>query len=79
MSRLPCYWRDGEPSVSEAPSGPPSEPAKGGEPVIVVMEEVLVSAPYDAKSCRASTRGDGALLDRVRKVLDCEWRRLDFK
>lgn len=59
--RLPCYWH---------------RPDDGGVPTIVVLGEVHVCAPYTAGNCRGTIKSNPALVERVRKVLDCERRRL---
>ena len=60
---LPCRWLR-EDSAAEA------------SPTIVVLEEVHVTPPYTSRSCRGTIKSNPALVDRVRKVLECERRRL---
>jgi hypothetical protein len=61
--RLPCYWYRA--------TTPSNEP-----PTIVVLEEVYVCPPYTPGSCRGTIKSNAGLVDRVKKVLEGERRRL---
>jgi len=50
-------------------------PCRWHKDTIVVLDEVLISSPYDVDSCRAST-SSSASLARVKKVLEGERKRL---
>lgn len=78
MRRLPCYWYRGDSQLQpirdqnkSSPVGTDSVP-----PIIVVLDEVFICPPYRPASCRGSIKSNLALVERVKKVLEGERKRL---
>ncbi|KAJ5583249.1 hypothetical protein N7535_001869 [Penicillium sp. DV-2018c] len=54
-------------------------PAKWNGPNIIVADAVTIAAPYRPDDCRPLVEGDTAALTRVRKVLEMERKKIEFR